>query len=422
VGTSQGFTVGGGHPLVLVLAGLALLVAVVALTREHERPFSSASVYLLLGAIASLVLRAIGVDLLDPLADPVVIERLTEVGVIIALFAAGLRLDRPLSFSGWKTPAMLLIVVMPVTIAAVMAWGMVAMGLSLGAAILLGAVLAPTDPVLASEVSVGPPDEEDEPEPKFALTAEAGLNDGLAFPFVFLGLFVAGEEEGWGLEWLTADVIYAIPVGLAVGALAGRLMSRLVVRMRRAGWIAATFDGWIAVAITLVVYGLTELIGAYGFLAAFSAGLMFRRSHQERDLHAGAHEGVAQVENVSELALILVLGSTVTFVGLAEPGVAGWLLVPVLLLVIRPVAAVLALWPLGLALRKRLFIGWFGIRGIGSLYYVAVALGAGVLAPEEASLLFWTVIACVGVSIVVHGVTATPLIREVVDDPPAEAA
>ncbi len=416
VAASEGFRLGGEYPLILLLAGAALFAAVVVLTREHERPFSSASVYLLVGGLISLALRSADLPVFDPLTEPVVLERLTEAGVIIALFAAGLRLDRKLSWSGWRTPAVLLLVVMPVTILLVALWGSLVMGLSLGAAVLLGAVLAPTDPVLAKDVSVGPPGEEREPEPKFALTAEAGLNDGLAFPFVFLGLFLAGEEKGWFSEWFSADVLYAIVVGVATGAIAGRLIAAVVVRLRGTEWLTDALDGWIAVGATLIVYGATELLGAYGFLAAFAAGLAFRRSHDEDELSAGAHHGIETVENVAELALVLLVGTTITIAGLGEPGLSGWLLVPLLLLVIRPLTTIGALAPLRLPLRERAFIGWFGIRGIGSLYYVAVALGAGVLNLEEATTLYWTVVACVGVSIIVHGVSASPITREVVGE------
>lgn len=413
---AEGWGLGGEHPLLLLLAGLALFAAVIALTREHERPFSSASVYLLVGGLISLGLRLAGLEVFNPLTDPVVLERLTEVGVIIALFAAGLRLDRTLTWSGWRTPAVLLGVVMPATIGLVTLWGSLVMGLSLGAAVLLGAVLAPTDPVLAKDVSVGPPGEHDEPEPKFALTAEAGLNDGLAFPFVFLGLFIAGEQTGWFVEWFSADVLYAILMGLAAGALGGRLIAAVVVRLRGTEWLTTDLDGWIAVGATLIVYGATELVGAYGFLAAFAAGLAFRRSHAEQDLSTGAHHGIETAENVAELALVLLIGTTVTITGLGQPGLWGWLLVPMLLVVIRPLLTIAALAPLRLPLRERAFIGWFGIRGIGSLYYVAVALGAGVLSMDEATTLYWTVIACVGVSILVHGITASPVTREVVEE------
>jgi NhaP-type Na+/H+ or K+/H+ antiporter len=167
----------------------------------------------------------------------------------------------------------------------------------------------------------------------------------------------------------------------------------------------------MAVGAVLLVYGLAEVAGGYGFLAAFAAGLAFRRYEYGHELNRRVHDGAEVVEKFAELALILLLGSLVTIGGLARAGVAGWLLVPVLLLVIRPAATALAFVGSELAGRDRAFIGWFGVRGIGSLYYVAVALGLGILSADEARTLFWTVTACVLVSIVVHGVTATPLAR-----------
>ena len=411
-GAARGFELGDVVALGLLFAGVALFLAVGALSQQAERAFSAAVVYLLLGAILSLGLELAGVDLIEPLDDAALIERLAELAVIVALFSTGLKIERRLTWREWRAPAMLLAVAMPLTIAAVAAYANLAMGLSLGAAVLLGAVLSPTDPVLAGDIQVGPPGHEDEPEPKFALTAEAGLNDGLAFPFVFLGLFIAAEGgTSWLGEWALADVLYAVPVGLVLGALLGRTMARLALGLRSRGWLRPELDGWLAIATVLAVYGATEAVGAYGFLAAFAAGLAFRRHERHHEYHERVHAGAETVENFSELALLLLLGSTVTLAGLSEPGLAGWLLVPLLLVAIRPLAVVLSLVGSRLELRERLFVGWFGIRGIGSFYYAAVGIEAGVLGVAEASVLYWTVIACVGVSIVVHGVTATPATR-----------
>jgi NhaP-type Na+/H+ or K+/H+ antiporter len=413
----EGFTFAGGYAFVALFAGIALLLAVRALTVQHDRTFTAAVVYLALGALASLALRPLGVNLFDPLDDPAILEHLTEFGVIVALFATGLKLDRRLTWRGWRSPALLLGVVMPVTIGAIALWGVGVMGLSLGAAIILGAALAPTDPVLAQDVAVGPPGEAEEPEPKFALTAEAGLNDGLAYPFVWLGVFVAAEGgTSWLGEWLLADVLYGVAVGLALGALVGTGAAALVLRLRERGALHAHFDGWIAIGIVAVTYGVTEIAGAYGFLAVFVAGLAFRRWERDHEVHESAHTAIEHIEKFAELALVLLLGTYLTLSGLGEPGLAGWLLIPVLLVVVRPLATVAALTPVRMPLAERAFVGWFGVRGVGSLYYVAVALGAGVLSEGEAAVVFWTVVACAAVSIVVHGLTSTRLTRKVVEE------
>jgi len=409
----RGFEFGELYPLVLLGGGLALLTAVIALSREHDRPFSPAIVYLVMGAGASMVLQALGVPLLEPLDDAGVIERAAEFAVIIALFSAGIRLDRPLSLRGWSSTLRLIGLVMPLTIAAIAAFAHGVMGLSLGAAILLGAVLAPTDPVLAGDVQVGPPGQGSERETHFALTSEAGLNDGLAFPFVFLGLFVAGPDSGWFTEWLLADVVYAIAAGVAIGIAGGWLLNLLTSALRRRQWVLSEYDGWLAVAAVLVIYGVAEVAGAYGFLAVFAGGLAFRRREREHEYHGRIHRGAETVERLSELALILMLGSTVTLAGLGKPGLAGWLLVAVLLLAIRPLAVLTSFVGADPALRERSFVAWFGIRGIGSFYYAAIAIGAGVLTVAEAETLYWTVIVCTGISIIVHGITASPFSRRV---------
>lgn len=408
---ARGFEFLDTYAIGLLAAGLILLAAVFALSRQADRPFTSAVVYLFLGAGVSIGLHTFGVDLLEPIEDASVIERAAEFAVIVALFSAGLRLDRPLGWREWSSTVRLIAIVMPLTIGGVALFGSEVMGLSAGAAILLGAVLAPTDPVLASDVQVGPPGEREERETHFALTSEAGLNDGFAFPFLFLGVFVASSETGWFGEWVAADVVYAVAAGIAIGAAGGYLLSTVTDAARTRNWLLAEYDGWLAVAAVLAIYGLTELAGAYGFLAAFAGGLTFRRRKEAGEHHRRVHQGGEIVERLTELTLVLMLGSTITIAGLGMPELSGWMLVPVLLLLIRPLSVLIAFTGSRLPLADRLFIGWFGIRGIGSFYYVAAAIGTGVLSAAEAERIYWTVIVCAGVSILLHGITSTPLAK-----------
>jgi NhaP-type Na+/H+ or K+/H+ antiporter len=410
--SQPGFELGDPYALALAFAGVAVFAAVGALSHEHERAFSASLIYLGLGLVAATAIDVFGVGWIDPFTDARVIEHLAEFAVIVALFGTGLKLERIFDRRPLGSVVRLLGIVMPLTIAAVTLFGTAVMGLSLGAAIILGAALAPTDPVLAGDVGVGPPGDDDEYEPNIALTAEAGLNDGLAFPFVFLGVYVATRHgTGWLGEWLAADVLYGIAVGVVIGAGLGYLIAASIVWLRDRELLAPVLDGWVAVGAVLLVYGLGEVAGGYGFLAVFAAGVAFRRYEHGHELHRRVHHGAEVVEKFSELALILLLGSLVTIGGLAHAGVTGWLLVPVLLVVIRPLATAVAFVGSQLPAGDRAFIGWFGVRGIGSLYYVAVALGLGILSAGEARTLFWTVAACVVASIVVHGVTATPLAR-----------
>ena len=408
----RGFSFADPYAIALTFAGVAVFAAIGALSHHRERAFSASLIYLALGIFAATMIDLLDVRWIDPLEDATLIERLAEFAVIVALFGAGLKLERAFDRRMWGSVARLLGIVMPLTIAAVAVFGEVVMGLSLGAAIILGAALAPTDPVLAGDVGVGAPGEEQEHEPNFALTAEAGMNDGLAFPFVFLGVFVAADGgSGWLSEWIAADVVYAVLAGIVLGAAGGYLIAAGIVRLREQGLMIHALDGWVAVAAVLLVYGLTEVAGAYGFLAAFAAGVAFRSYEHGHELNRRVHHGAEVVEKFCELALILLLGSLVTLTGMGDVGAQGWLLVPVLLLVIRPLATVAAFTGSRTPPRERAFIAWFGVRGIGSLYYVAVALGTGILSVDEARSLFWTVAACVIASIVVHGVTAAPLSR-----------
>lgn len=425
---APGFHAAGDLFVVALFVGLAVLIAIVALSQQRTRAFSPSIVYLGLGVLAALGIALLDITWLDVEADVTVVEHVTELAVIVALFATGLKLDRPLRLRGWRSTALLLGVVMPLSIAAVALFGTLAMGLSAGAALVLGAALAPTDPVLAGDLGVGPPGDEDEAEPNFALTSEAGLNDGLAFPFVFLGLVIAaGPSSGDLLEWFAADVVYASAVGILAGALSGWALAAVAVRLRDRGFVAAALDGWAALGAVLVIYGLTQILDGYGFLAAFVGGIAFRRFERDHEYNQGVHAGAEVVEKVLELAVILLLGSLLTLQGLEAPGLAGWLLAPVLILAIRPVATMVGLAGAPMDRRARAYVGWFGVRGVGSIYYATAAVGAGILAPGEATTVLWTVIAVVMVSIVVHGATGTPLTTRLhgvapdADEPPIGA-
>ena len=409
---AEGLSFGDPFYLALLVAGLAVMAAVGALSHHHAHAFSASVIYLLIGLAAALIVEGLGVDWLEPGEDHKLLEHLSELALIIALFGTGLKLDRALTVREWSGVGRLLLVAMPLTIGAIALFGSLVMGLGAGAAIMLGACLAPTDPVLAGDIGVGPPGDEEEREPNFSITGEAGLNDGLAIPFLLLGAFVAGEEgSGWIVEWLAADVVYAIGLAVALGAGVGYGLAAMAVRLRDRRLFDPRYDGWLAVAAVLVIYGLTELASADGFVAAFAGGVAFRRYEHGHEYNARVHEGADMVEKFAELAIVLLIGSLVTLDGLQAPGLEGWLLVPLLLLVLRPASVAVSLVRSGLPAAERTWIGWFGVRGVGSVNYAAVTLGLGVLSAQEGAAVFWTTIVAVIASIVVHGVTATSLSR-----------
>lgn len=419
--SAPGFQPGSVDPLLYALGGVALFVAMLTLSNQRGKLYSASVVYLCLGIAVAVIVDQLDVRWLDPLRDAKPLEHASEVAVIIALFGTGLALERPFGLRRWASTWRLLGLVMPLTIVAVAVWGHTVMGLSVATAIVLGAALAPTDPVLAGDLGVGPPGEPDSNEARFALTSEAGLNDGLAFPFVMLGLLLAGPStsEHWLGPWVFGDVLWGIGVGVAVGLALGWALGAVYRALRASGRVRTTFDAWIAIAAVLAVYGVTEMLDAYGFIAAFTAGIAFNRFEEDAETDRRVHRGAILAEKIGELALVLILGTLLSRGGISLPGASGWALVALLLLVIRPAATLLAFIGSSLPLRERLFLGWFGVRGIGSLYYASFAAASSLLPDAEARVVLWTVLIAATTSILAHGLTAEPLQRLLLGDDPS---
>lgn len=417
-------------------AGVVLVAMALASSVLRRLPLSSSMIYLAAGAVLGPL--GLGMIIIDPLGDGAgLLEVVSEVAVILSLFTAGLKLRLPLSDRGWWIPVRLAFVSMAITVGLIALAGVTLLGLPLGAAVLLGAILAPTDPVLASDVQVGHPGDRD--ELRFALTGEAGLNDGTAFPFVMLGLGLLGLHElgDNGLRWLAVDVVWAVVVGLAVGAVLGTLVARFVVHLRSTHREAVGLDEFLALGLIGISYGAALMVGGYGFLAVFAAGLALRRIERTRtgedvasELEAGegraggSEEEVAtdpetapaymaralltfneQLERIGEVAVVVLVGAALTIVGV--PLAVAWF-APLLFLVIRPLAVVLGLARASLSRTRLFYIGWFGIRGVGSVYYLAYAITHD-LPPDLARTLATITLSVVAASVLVHGVSVTPL-------------
>jgi NhaP-type Na+/H+ or K+/H+ antiporter len=400
-------------------------------------PLSAALLYLLAGV--ALGPHGLGLIDLNLVRSPVLFERLTEVAVIVSLFTAGLKLRLPASDRLWRLPIRLASLSMVVTVALIAAAGVALLGLSPGAAVLLGAILAPTDPVLASDVQVEHPSDRD--RLRFGLTGEAGLNDGTAFPFVMLGLGMLGLHDLGSLwwKWAAVDVAWAVSGGLGVGAAAGTVVARLVLYLRKTHKEAVGLDEFLSLGLLALAYGLAVFLHAYGFLAVFAAGVALRRveAGHGRDTPpdvsgaaaaapAGGEPGAAtdpetapaymaqavlgfnaQLERICEVAVVLLVGALLSPARL--PRDALWF-VPVLFLVIRPLAVVLGLAGMPLGRSQRALICWFGVRGVGSIYYVAYAVVHGV-GGDLAERLTGLVLAVVAASVVAHGISVTPLMN-----------
>lgn len=396
----------------MVFVGAVVLVGIAALTRQHQRPYSATVFYLLLGVVGSVLLGATGVGRLDPVADHVVFEHVTELALAIAVFGAGLAVERHVArYSRWLV-ILLLVVVMPATILAIAGYGMTAMGLPFGAAILLGAVLAPTDPVLAGELGLGPPRSPHQGEPRFSLHTEAAANDGLASPFVLLGLFIAGyRDTSWLGTWILQDVLYAVGGALLIGMLAGWLAAAASKQVRSRELFSPNLDGFLSPALAVIIYAAAQAIGTYGLLAAFVAGITFSRRDHAHQLDLRLYQGAELAGRLLEIAIILLIGASLTISGLATPKLSGWLLAPLLILIVRPALVYLISQRGPLDRQARLFLGFFGVRGVAAVYYATIVTSSHQLTPQQTNRLVWTTFVCVAVSIITHGVSATPLTR-----------
>ena len=393
------------YHILLVALGASLLVSYWLPHLLVRRPPAATALLMGCGMIVSLLFPNI-VSGIDPTKNPAIWELAAELVVIVVLFATGLRIDDLGGRRLWWPTVRLLAITMPLTIAAVAILGWSLARMTLGGAILLGAVLAPTDPVLAGDLQIGPPLEGKEHPVRFALTTEAGLNDGLAFPFVYLALHVASQGADptlWLAEWLAWDVLYRIVVGSVLGMGIGWLLGRI---LAVPAWntVVASGPGVLALAGVFVAYGLVELAEGYGFIAAFVAGLVCRRAEARHRFHQHLHSFATSIEHAITAILLVLLGSVMpslwthlnwsyTIIGFG------------LILVIRPIAGMLGLIGTPLSLRARAVVAIYGVRGIGSLYYIGYA-STHVEFIDEGPL--WALVAfTIFASTVIHGLTAT---------------
>lgn len=414
--------------------GAVLLSLVLLGTLIGRLPLSSAMLYLGIGWL--LGPTVLGVLTPDPVRHAALLETVAEIALLISLFAVGLQLGVPLGDRRWWLPLRLAVISMACMVALVACVGVVALGLPLGAAILLGGILAPTDPVLASGVQ-----SESGVRPDrlgFSLAGEGGLNDGAAFPFVLLGLaLLARPSAGPPLHWWTVELLWSPLLGTVLGGALGAAMGRLVVYLRARHREAVGLDVFLGLGLIALSYGLAQLCNASGFLAVFSSGLALQRVSEKPIAHSpplGAAEEVeghsyetlathshhasatmrdsvqlfnGQLEKLAELALVVGVGAMLAY---AAPLPAVWWFVPLLIVVLRPVSVLPAIVGERLSLRQAALLGWFGIRGIGSIYYLVFALHHGLesrIADVLVTLTLWTV----AISIVVHGLSAQPLMR-----------
>jgi len=419
-----------------ILIGCLMLARGLAATSIARLPFTSSMAYLGVGLIVGPML--LDLFALDVVEQAPLLETLTEIAVLISLFSAGVKMPVPFSLARWLPSLRLAWLSMTISVGMVAAFACLVLDLPLGAGILIGAILAPTDPVLATDVQVRRPG--DSEQLRFTLTCEAGMNDGSAFPFVMLGLGLLGYQEvgntGW--NWIWHDLLWASAAAIALGVAGGALLATLGWQLRGKDPKHEVLDDLVGLGLIAVVYGVSTWLQAWGFLAVFFAGVALRQTElrlagapqdqqgllQAEEVHAGSAvkpqasqtpltvsaESLVfkeHLEHLSELTLVLLLGGAVSESAwtMRSLGMALFLL-----LVARPVSVLLGMLGSNTGLRLRGMAAWFGVRGIGSVYYLCYAINHGLPAGLARELSHITMVV-VMVSIVAHGISVTPLLK-----------
>ncbi|NMG75115.1 cation:proton antiporter [Aromatoleum diolicum] len=419
----------------LLVGGLLLAMGLTSSTLKRL-PVTSAIIYLAVGLLVGPTV--LNLFHFNPLKESALLEVLTEAAVLISLYAAGVKMPVPVSIARWRAPILLAFVSMTVTVGMVAAFAYFLLELPLGAAILLGAIVAPTDPVLATDVQIRHPGDRD--RLRFTLTCEAGMNDGSAFPFVMLGLGLLGLHEigDFGLRWAMVDVLWATAAGIALGVACGAALAHLGYRLRNKASGHDLMDDFLGLGLIGVVYGVSVMISAWGFLAVFFAAVALRQTERKlagagpdvldrlqsngeqadpgalQQAHASAatvSEGSLvfkeHIERLSELVLILLIGGTLFIDSWSWRAI--WLAL-FLFMVARPVSVLIGLVGTRTPWTIRGLTGWFGVRGIGSLYYLMYAIQHGL--PEKIALeLIHMTLIVVTLSIVFHGTSVKPLME-----------
>jgi NhaP-type Na+/H+ or K+/H+ antiporter len=423
------------NALWFVLIGGLLLVRGLSVGLLQRLPVTPAIIYLGMG----MLVGPSGLNLFhfNPLKESALLEVLTEVVVLISLFSAGVKMPGTFTLTRWRAPILLATVSMAVTVALVAAFAVLVLGLPLGAGVLLGAILAPTDPVLATDVQIRHPGDRD--QLRFTLTCEAGMNDGSAFPFVMLGLGLLGLHglgEN-GIRWMLVDVVWATAVAVAIGVAGGTVLARICWALRRGDNKYALMDDFLGLGLIGLVYGLCVLVQAWGFLAVFFAAVALRQTEQslarantpasDTDSLPTVSEGSLvfkeHLERLSEMVLVILIGGTLFLTTWTWAAVG---LSQFLFGVARPLSVLVGLAGSGTAWKIRGLSAWFGVRGVGSLYYLMFAIQHGL--PETLALqLIQLTQIVVTMSILLHGTSVKPMLglfwkraRPVPDEPPSK--
>jgi sodium/hydrogen antiporter len=390
----------------LLVIGILLLTVTLGSGWIARLPLSYALIYLIVG----IGLGPYGIKLIDLRPEAQFLERLTEFVVIVSLFSCGLKMNRPLQLWAWNSTIRLIGFLMPISIFAVAAIGHIFLGLDWGPAILLGAILAPTDPVLASEVQLAHIHDRD--ELRFGLTSEGGLNDALAFPFVYFGIYALKDDNwaNWFSQWVAIDLLWAISAGIVMGILVAKAVTWVDRKLQRYRPADELMEDFVALSTILLTYSLTEVVNGYGFIAVFVAGIVVQRSYRDPEKPLSQLHFTERIEKLMEVATILLLGSLLRIKPMLAFAGDAILVAGLLFFLIRPLGTWISTIGSPLHPASRWLCGWFGIRGVGSIYYLTYAFGKG-LKGETGEQIAWITFTIIAISVILHGISATPLMN-----------
>lgn len=391
----------------VLVIGVLLLMVTLGSGLIARLPISFAIIYLIVG----IFLGPYGFNLIQIRPDAEFLERLAEFVVLISLYSCGLKMNRPLTLGAWRSTIRLIGFLMPISIFAIAAIGHWFLGMEWGPAILLGGILAPTDPVLASEVQLA--HTEDQDELRFGLTSEGGLNDALAFPFVYFGIHWLKEGsnwESWFSKWVAIDLIWAIAAGIVMGIVVAKIVVWIDLKLHDYRPVNQVMEDFVGISVILLTYSITELVYGYGFLAVFVAGIVAQRNYDNPEKSESQQHFTEQIEKLTEVAIILILGSILRWEAIWEHSEQALFVAGVLLFVIRPVGAWISTLGGGYRPVARWLFGWFGVRGVGSIYYLCYAFGNG-LKDTLGEQIAWITYITIVLSVILHGISTTPLMN-----------
>ena len=380
-----------GFPEALLIIGV-LLLAAAALSGWLHGTVLSISV---LSVLAGMVLSEAGIVEASPGAEIVVLT--VELALILTLFSDGLFAERELVRREWHAPARALVIAMPITLLLLALCAKLLFSeLSWAEAFLLGAVLSPTDPVVTSAIVTA------QRVPRLirhTLNLESGLNDGLALPFVLFFLVLATESDGAGGEalHLLAEAIVGGLMGVGLAFLGGRALPYLP-----GAGITGKYEGVYALGLAFAAFGLAEVTYGNGLISVFVAGIALAVArHEIPDAFSHFNESVSASFQV---ITFFVFGALIVATGWEGGVLSLAIFIAFALLAARPAAVLLSFLGIGLPFRQKLFIAWFGPKGVASMLFALLVLNS---ADPNRTLVFDIASFTVLASILAHGLTDT---------------